>query len=196
MKQIILPVTVHLNIRLPLALLQPEPAAGAHRPGAGGPCLPVLRQTAGSASMKKSKPEPYPRHGLPPVPQSAGGWYMSAATMTAATVSRWMMGRNVSVSSPFPTPCCAGGSGRRCCRWTENWKRPCSTAWTPKRCVVLRGAVHTRLQPGQILPGMCCSGTPPQGGRTTAEKIPSFYAFRGRKPLVNQGLFRGCRPGA
>ena len=26
MKQIILPVTVHLNIRLPLALLQPEPA--------------------------------------------------------------------------------------------------------------------------------------------------------------------------
>ena len=26
MKQIILPVTVHLNIRLPLALLEPEPA--------------------------------------------------------------------------------------------------------------------------------------------------------------------------
>ena len=26
MKQIILPVTVHLNINLPLALLQPEPA--------------------------------------------------------------------------------------------------------------------------------------------------------------------------
>ena len=31
---------------------------------------------------------------------------MSAATMTAATVSRWTMGRNVSVSSLFPTPCC------------------------------------------------------------------------------------------
>ena len=30
---------------------------------------------------------------------------MSAATTSAATVSRWMMGRNVSVSSPFPTPC-------------------------------------------------------------------------------------------
>ncbi len=43
MKQIILPVTIHLNIRLPLALLQPEPA-DAHRPGAGGPCLPGLRQ--------------------------------------------------------------------------------------------------------------------------------------------------------
>ena len=26
MKQIILPVTIHLNIRLPLVLLQPEPA--------------------------------------------------------------------------------------------------------------------------------------------------------------------------
>ena len=33
--------------------------------------------------------------------------------------------------SPFPTPCCAGGSGRRCCRWTRNWKRLYSTAWTP-----------------------------------------------------------------
>ena len=27
--------------------------------------------------------------------------------MTAATVSRWTMGRNVSASRPFPTPCCA-----------------------------------------------------------------------------------------
>ena len=43
MKQIILPVTIHLNIRLPLALLQPEPA-DAPWPGAGGPCLPGLRQ--------------------------------------------------------------------------------------------------------------------------------------------------------
>ena len=32
MKQIILPVTVHLNIRLPLALLQPEPAAAPTGP--------------------------------------------------------------------------------------------------------------------------------------------------------------------
>ena len=44
MKQIILPVTVYLNIRLPLALLQPEPAAAPTAPGAGGPCLPGLRQ--------------------------------------------------------------------------------------------------------------------------------------------------------
>ena len=44
MKQIILPVTVHLNIRLPLALLQAGTGRRAHRPGAGGPCLPGLRQ--------------------------------------------------------------------------------------------------------------------------------------------------------
>ena len=36
-------VTVHLNIDLPLALLQPE-SRRAHRPGAGGSCLPGLRQ--------------------------------------------------------------------------------------------------------------------------------------------------------
>lgn len=41
MKQIILPVTVHLNIRLPLAA---GTGRRAHRPGAGGPCLPGLRQ--------------------------------------------------------------------------------------------------------------------------------------------------------
>ena len=44
MKQIILPVTVHLNIRLPLALLQPEPAAAPTGPEPEGPCLPRLRQ--------------------------------------------------------------------------------------------------------------------------------------------------------
>ena len=37
-------VTVHLNIDLPLALLQPEPADAPYRPGAGGPCLPGLRK--------------------------------------------------------------------------------------------------------------------------------------------------------
>ena len=59
MKQIILPVTVHLNIRLPLALLQPEPADAPTGPEPeahacqgcgstsrrlqGGPCLPGMR---------------------------------------------------------------------------------------------------------------------------------------------------------
>ena len=45
----------------------------------------------------------------------------------------------------------------------------------------LRGAVHPRLLPGQILTGMCCSVTPPQRGRTTAEKILAIYAFRALK---------------
>ena len=61
MKQIILPVTVHLNIRLPLALLQPEPADAP--------------------------------------------------------------------TGPEPEAHACQGCGS--CRWTENWKRPCSTAWTP-----------------------------------------------------------------
>ena len=132
MKQIILLVTVHLNIRLPLALLQPEPAAAptgpepeAHACQCCGNC-----GGCGSASMKKASLNPFPSWTTASTAER-GGWYMSAATMTAATVSRWTMGRNVSASSPFPTPCCAGGSGRRCCRWTGNWKRPCSTAWTP-----------------------------------------------------------------
>ena len=42
MKQIILPVTVHLNIRLPLALLQPNrqtrPPARSRRPMPGQGC--------------------------------------------------------------------------------------------------------------------------------------------------------------
>ena len=43
MKQIILPVTVHLNIRLPLPSCS-RTGRRTHRPGAGGPCLPGLRQ--------------------------------------------------------------------------------------------------------------------------------------------------------
>ena len=62
MKQIILPVTVHLNIRLPLALLQPEPADAPTGPERRP--MPardaVTAAGAGSASMKKSKPEPIP----------------------------------------------------------------------------------------------------------------------------------------
>ncbi len=73
MKQIILPVTVHLNIRLPLALLQPEPADAPTGPepeahacqgcgncGGCGKCQHEEKQAGGD-----------PRHGLPPVPQSA-----------------------------------------------------------------------------------------------------------------------------
>ena len=63
MKQIILPVTVHLNIRLPLALLEPEPADAPTGPGARRPMPARAAATvadAGNASMKKSKPETRP----------------------------------------------------------------------------------------------------------------------------------------
>ena len=167
MKQIILPVTVHLNIRLPLAILQPEPADAptgpepeAHACHGCGNC--------GKFSMKKSKPEPIPVMDYRQY-RRARGWYMSAATMTAATVSRWTMGRNVSASSPFPTPCCAGGSGRRCCRWTENWKRPCSTAWDAKRCAVLRGAVPPPAPTGPNTARMCRAHEAYQGRPAQAQ---------------------------
>ena len=54
-----------------------------------------------------------------------GNWCMSAVTTSTKTVSPWTMGRNVSVSSLFPTPCCAGGFGQRYCRRIGNWKRRC-----------------------------------------------------------------------
>ena len=63
MKQIILPVTVHLNIRLPPCPVAAGTGRRAHRPGTGGPCPARAAATAagvGSASMKKSKPEPIP----------------------------------------------------------------------------------------------------------------------------------------
>lgn len=37
MKQIMLPVTIHLNIRLPLAVIQPEPAGSPELPTAPEP---------------------------------------------------------------------------------------------------------------------------------------------------------------
>ena len=48
-----------------------------------------------------------------------------------------------------------------------------------KRCAVCGALFTPGSNRAQILPGMCCSGTPPQRGRTTAEKILPFYAFRG-----------------
>ena len=59
----------------------------------------------------------------------------------------------------------------------------------------LRGAVHPRLQPGQILPGMCRTDEVYQGRPAQAETEGKVSRFRGRKPLVNQGFFRGCRRG-
>ena len=64
MKQIILPVTVHLNIRLPLVLLQPEPAAAPTSPEPEAPachgCGNCGGGGAGAAGRKKA------RHHTPP----------------------------------------------------------------------------------------------------------------------------------
>ena len=38
----------------------------------------------------------------------------------------------------------------------------------------MRGRVHTDVQPGQILPGLCGTDAPEERGRTAAEKIPVF----------------------
>ena len=54
----------------------------------------------------------------------------------------------------------------------------------------LRGCVYAKLQPGQILPGLCGAGTPEERGGTPAEKIPPVYAFRAVKVHGNQGFFR------
>ena len=54
----------------------------------------------------------------------------------------------------------------------------------------LRGGVYAKLQPGQILPGLCGAGTPEERGGTPAEKIPPVYAFRAVKVHGNQGFFR------
>ena len=54
----------------------------------------------------------------------------------------------------------------------------------------LRCCVYAKLQPGQILPGLCGAGTPEERGGTAAEKIPSVYAFRTVKVHGNQGFYR------
>ena len=59
-----------------------------------------------------------------------------------------------------------------------------------KRCAVCGAAFTPKLQPGQILPGLCGAGTPEERGGTPAEKIPPVYAFRAVKIHGNQGFFR------
>ena len=54
----------------------------------------------------------------------------------------------------------------------------------------LRGGVYAKLQPGQILPGLCGAGAPEERGGTPAEKIPPVYAFKAVKVHGNQGFFR------
>ena len=133
---------------------------------------------AGSASMKKSKPEPFPSWTTASTAER-GGWYMSAANYDG--------GNCIALDDGEECVCVQSISYSLLCRWFRAavlpLDRELETAPVPRlgRQAVRRlwGAVYARLQPGQKLPGMCCSGTPPQRGRTTAEKILPFYAFRG-----------------
>ena len=47
----------------------------------------------------------------------------------------------------------------------------------------LRGAVHPRLQPGQILPGMCRTHEAYQGRPAQAETEEKCHALEGKNPL-------------
>ncbi len=66
-------VTVHLNIRMPLALLQPEPADASTGPEPE----PHVCQSCGNCGgcgkcqHEEKQARTHPRHGLPSVPQGA-----------------------------------------------------------------------------------------------------------------------------
>ncbi len=125
MKQIILPVTIHLNIRLPLALLQPEsadaPTARSRRP------MPARAAATaagvGSASMKKSKPEP--------VPVMDYRQYRRARRLVHECCN-YDGGHCIALDDGEECVCVQSISYSLLCRWfraavlplEENWKRP------------------------------------------------------------------------
>ena len=76
MKQIILPVTVHLNIRLPLALLQPEPADAPTGPEPEAHACQGCGNCGGGRQWPregKGDSTPPPQR-LPTRPQGPAGW--------------------------------------------------------------------------------------------------------------------------
>ena len=74
MKQIILPVTVHLNIRLPLALLQPEPADAPTGPEPEAHACQGCGNCGGGRGGRQEEKEAAnrARHGAPPGTQGGG----------------------------------------------------------------------------------------------------------------------------
>ena len=156
MKQIILPVTVHLNIRLPLALLQPEPQtrppARSRRPMPARDA--VTAAGAGSASMKKSKPEP--------IPVMDYRQYRRARRLVHECCN-YDGGNCIALDDGEECVCVQSISYSLLCRWFRAAVLPLgqragnSPVPPPGRQTVrcLWCAVHPRLQPGQILPGMC-----------------------------------------
>ena len=84
------------------------------------------------------------------------------------------------------------GGGAAAGQGTGNGPVPPPGRQTVRR---LRGAVHPRLQPGQILPGMCAESPSAAKGRVRAPEKGTAWTIRGQKALVNQGFFQGCRGG-
>ena len=54
----------------------------------------------------------------------------------------------------------------------------------------LLGQLYAEVQPGEILSRLRQENAPPKRGRTTEEKIPPSYAFRGVKARCFQGFQR------
>ena len=150
--------------------------------------------TAGSASMKKSKPEP--------IPVMDYRQYRRARRLVHECCN-YDGGNCIALDDGEECVCVQSISYSLLCRWFRAavlpLDRELETALfhrlDAKRCVVC-GALFT---PGSNRAKYCPECAVQVRRRKEAErqreKIPSFYAFRGRKPLVNQGLFRGCRRG-
>ena len=111
---------------------------------------------AGSASMKKSKSEPIPvmdyrqyRRARRLVHECCN--YDGGNCIALDDGEECVCVQSISYSPVVPVV-----PGGRYCRWTENWKRPCSTVWDAKRCAVC-GALFT---PGSNRAKYCpeCAG--------------------------------------
>ena len=148
---------------------------------------------AGSASMKKSKPEPIPVMDYRQYRQ-ARRLVHECCNYDGGNCIALDDGEECVCVQPFPTPCVpvVPGGGAAAGQRTGNGAVPPPGRQAVRR---LRGAVHPRLQPGQILPGMCRTHEAYQGRPAQAETKGEMSRFRGRKPLVNQGFFEGVAGG-
>lgn len=149
---------------------------------------------AGSASMKKSKPEP--------VPVMDYRQYRRARQLVHECCN-YDGGNCIALDDGEECVCVQSISYSLLCRWFRAavlpLDRELETALfhrlDAKRCTVCGALFTPRLQPGQILPGMCRAHEAYQGPPAQTETEDLVSRFRGRKPLVNQGFFRRCRWG-
>lgn len=137
--------------------------------------------------MKKSKPEPVPVMDYRQYAER-GGWYMSAATMTARLLSRWMMGRNVLRPVHFLLCCCAGGFGRRYCRRIEELETALFHRMM-KKCAVC-GALFTHNRADAA--GMCRTHDAGKRREAQAKTTGEMSRFGAENPCKSK-TFRGCQ---